>query len=324
MGQAGGRHERAVGDPHAVMDLVALLEAAEDRDRVLHRRLFHVDRLEAPLERRVLLDVLLVLVEGRRADGPQLPARERRLEHVGGVHGPLGGAGADERVQLVDEEDDRPLRLLDLLEDGLQAVLELAPVFRPGDHRAQVERDDALVLQPFGHVAHVDAAREPLDDGGLAHARIPDEDRVVLGAPGEDLDHAADLLVPADDRVDLAAPREVRQVAGVFLERLVLVFGILVGHARGAADFLEGAQEDVLLRPGGREALRRFSGVGFGEREQEVLRRDVFVPELACDLEGPIECLVQLTGEGSVRGSARDAGQAVQRLLDFRRESRSR
>ena len=60
----------------------------------------------------VLLDVLAVLVERRRADRAQLAAREHRLEHVAGVHRALGRARADERVQLVDEQDDArpPLR----------------------------------------------------------------------------------------------------------------------------------------------------------------------------------------------------------------------
>ena len=42
------------------------------------RRLADVDRLEAPLEGGVLLDVLAVLVEGGRADAAQLAAREQR------------------------------------------------------------------------------------------------------------------------------------------------------------------------------------------------------------------------------------------------------
>ena len=96
----------------AVVRLVALLQAAQDRDRVLDRRLADEDRLEAPLERGVLLDVLAVLVERRRADRAQLAAREHRLEHVAGVDGALGGAGADDRVQLVDEEDDLALGVL--------------------------------------------------------------------------------------------------------------------------------------------------------------------------------------------------------------------
>ena len=170
-------------------------------------------RLEAPLERGVLLDVLAVLVERRRADAAQLAARERRLQHVGGVGGAFGGAGADDRVQLVDEEDDLALGLLDLAQHGLEAVLEFAAVLRAGDQRAEVERDQAAVLQALGHVAGDDALREPLGDGGLADAGLADQHRVVLGAPREHLHDAADLLVAPDDRVDLALARDLGEVA---------------------------------------------------------------------------------------------------------------
>ena len=92
------------------MGLVALLQPAQDRDRVLDRRLVDVDRREAPLERGVLLDVLAVLVERRRADTAELAAREHRLQQVRGVDRTFGRAGADDRVQLVDEEDHAGLR----------------------------------------------------------------------------------------------------------------------------------------------------------------------------------------------------------------------
>ena len=104
--ELGGGDQRGVLDADAVVVLVALLEAAQDRDRVLDGGLVDQHRLEAALERGVLLDVLAVLVERGRADRAQLAAREHRLEQVGGVDGALGGAGADDRVQLVDEEDD--------------------------------------------------------------------------------------------------------------------------------------------------------------------------------------------------------------------------
>ena len=116
---------------------------------------------------------------------------------------------------------DLALGVLDLLEHGLEALLELAAVLGAGDERAEVERDDALVLEPLGHVAAHDPLGEALGDGGLADARLADQHRVVLGPPAEDLDDAADLLVAADDRVELARARLRGQVAAVLLERLV-------------------------------------------------------------------------------------------------------
>ena len=64
-----------------------------------------------------------------------------------------------------------------------------------------------LSLQAFRHVAVDDAQRETLDDRGLADARLADEDRIVLGAPRQHLDRAADFLVAADDRIELAGLR---------------------------------------------------------------------------------------------------------------------
>ncbi len=64
----GRGHQRGVLDAHLVVLLVALAQAAQDADRVLDGRLADEDRLEAALQRGVLLDVLAVLVERGRAD----------------------------------------------------------------------------------------------------------------------------------------------------------------------------------------------------------------------------------------------------------------
>ena len=154
-----------------MVDLVALLEATQDRDGVVDRGLADEHLLEAALERRVLLDVLAELVERGRADEPQLTPGEHRLDHVAGVDRALGPARADDRVQLVDEADDLAVGVGDLLEDGLEALLELAAVLRAGDHRADVERDQALVAQALGHVALDDAAGEALDDRASCRRR---------------------------------------------------------------------------------------------------------------------------------------------------------
>ena len=212
--------DRGVRDLDVVMDRVALLQAAQDRDRVLDRRLVDEHLLEAALERRVLLDVLAVLVERRRADAVQLAARERGLQHVAGVHRAFGLAGADHRVQLVDEEDDLAFLLREVVQHGLQALLELAAELRARDQRAHVERQHALVLEPLGHLAVDDALREPFDDRGLADTGLADQHGVVLRAPLQHLNRAADLVVAADHGVELLLLRALGEVDRVFLERL--------------------------------------------------------------------------------------------------------
>ena len=203
--QRRGRDDRGIRDLDLVVHLVALLQAAQDRDRVLDRRLVDQHLLEAPLERGVLLDVFAVLVERRRADAMQLAARERGLQHVAGIHRAFGLAGADHRVQLVDEQNDLAFLLREIFEHAFQPLLELAAELRARDQRAHIEREHPFALQPFGHLAVHDALRETFDDRGLADARLADQHRVVLRAPLQHLDRAADLVVPADHGIELAA-----------------------------------------------------------------------------------------------------------------------
>ena len=179
LGELGRGRQRVVGDLAAVMRLVAVAEAAQDEHGLVDRRLVDAHLLEAPLERGVALQVLAVLVERRRADRLELSSGERGLQDRGGVDRALGGACADEVVELVDEEDD-VAALGDLLHDLLQALLELPAVLRAGDERGEVERVDLLALQELGHLARCDPLSEALDDGGLADAGLADQHRVVL------------------------------------------------------------------------------------------------------------------------------------------------
>ena len=233
--------DRGVRDLDAVVELVALLEPAQNGDRRLDRRLVDQHLLEAALERGVLLDVFPVFVERRRADAMELAAGERRLQHVAGVDRALGLAGADHRVQLVDEDDRLAGVGGDVLQHGLQALLELAAVLGAGEQGRHVERQHALALQRFRHLAVDDALREPLDDGGLAHARLADQHRIVLGAPLQDLDRPPDLVVPPDHGVELAVAGAFGEVDRVFLQRLALALGLLRVHAAAPTDGLDGA-----------------------------------------------------------------------------------
>ena len=69
---------------------------------------------------------------------------------------------------------------------------------------------DPLRGEEDRHPSLDDALRQPLDDGGLADPRLAEQDRVVLGAPGEDLDDALDLALAADQRVEAALRRRAR------------------------------------------------------------------------------------------------------------------
>ena len=181
VGEVGCRHQRLIGDRHPVVGLVAVTQPLENLDGVADGGLGDLDRLEAALQGRVLLEVLAVLVEGGGPDGLQLAPCEHGLEDRRRVDGALGGTGAHEGVQFVDEQDD-VAAALDLLEDLLESFLEVAAVAAARYERTQVQRVELLVLDGVGNVVGRDALRETLDYGGLADAGLADQHRVVLGA----------------------------------------------------------------------------------------------------------------------------------------------
>ena len=275
--------------------LVAILDADEHLDRLALGRRIDLDRLEPPLERAVLLDVLPVLGGRRRADAADLAARERRLEDVGGVERPFGRPGADERVQLVDEHDD--VRVLgQLLHDRLEALFELTAILRARDDERDVQREDPLVGEEVRDVAVDDLLRQPFDDGRLADARLADEDGVVLGPAAEDLLHALDFDVAADERVELVLHRRVRQVAAELgQERRFL-------HPRERRLLVQ-ERDDVLAdgveaHPLFHEDRRRDGPLLAQDAQQQVLGPDVVVQQPVGFLGGVLQDALGFGAEG--------------------------
>jgi len=339
---AAGKLHRAlqgrVADRHAVVALVAVAEALEDLHRLVLRGRLHHDDLEPPVERRILLDVLAVLVERGGADALDLAPGEGRLEHVGGVDRPLGAAGAHERVQFVDEQD-RVLCAADLVHHRLDPLLELAAVLRARDHHGEVEDDDAAVGEQLGHVAIDHPLGEAFHDRRLAHARLAEEDRIVLRAAAKDLDRPLDLLLTADDRIELALAGQLGEVPAEAVEgrRLALAGlgaalatttagagrlpaahpGPLATLLHAVAEEVEHLLSDVLeLEAEVHQDLGRHAFLLPEQAEQDVLGADVVVVEVPGLLH---RILDHLLGPGRLRELAhRDhVGPALDELLDF-------
>src|SRR5262249_38568193 len=276
------------------------------------------DLLEASFQGPVLLDVLAVLVQGGGADALDLTPRQRWLEDVGGVDGALGPAGPDQGVQLVDEQDGIA-GAADLVHDGLDAFLELSAVLGAGDHHGQIEHDDAAVPQQFGDIAADNHLGESLDDGGLAHAGLAQEHRVVLGAAGQHLDDALDLVGAADDGIEFALTRQFRQVTPEAVQSRRLRFPLrrLTLAARAFAAFIgfhvvpQQVQDffpDVLeSKPEVHEDLGGDALLLAQQPQEQVLGADVVVIEVAGLLDRILDHLLgsrrlrQLAGRPDLR-----------------------
>ena len=238
---------------------------------------------------------------------------------------PSAAPAPDERVQLVDEQDDVAAGP-DLLQHLLEALLEVAAVAGAGHERAEVERVELLVGERLGHVAGDDLLGEALDDGRLADAGLADEHRVVLGAAAEDLHHPLGLAGAADDRVEPLLPGQLGEVAPELVEHeRAGLLGLLAAGSRCGTGGLPPAagllaatgvarqQLDDLLadaRQVGAELHEDLGGDALAltdQPEEDVLGADVVVPELQRLAERQLEDLLGPGREGDVPARGRPA-----------------
>ena len=299
-----------------MVEFIFLLQAAQDGDRVFHRRFANKDGLEAAFQRGVLLHMLAIFFQRGRADAVQLTAGQRGLEQVGGVHGAFRLAGAHKRVHFIDEQHDIAAFGAHFVEHAFQPFFELAAIFGASDQRAHVQRHQPLVFQAIGHVAIGDAQRQAFGDRGLAHAGLTDQHRVVLGAAGEHLDGAADFLVTADHRIKLASPRRLGQVAGIFLQRIKTVFGAGRISRAALADAVDGFVQRLRGDAGTFQRLAGFGGGGERQRNQQPFDGDNAVAGLHRHLLGGIEHAHRIiVPRQALRAAARYLGDLGQRLI---------
>ena len=131
--------------------------------------------------------------------------------------------------------------------------------------------------------------RQTLDDRGLADARLADEDGIVLGAPRQHLDRAADFLVAADDRIELAGLGRLGEIAGIFLQRVIGIFGRRIVGRAALAEVFDRGIEQLRGDPGIGEDAAGVAALFHAERQQQAFDRDVAVAGLLRDLLGIVE-----------------------------------
>ena len=210
--------EGRLGVADLVMFLEAGLEALEDQDRVLDAGLVDIDLLKTPGQGPVLLENAAKLLVGGRADTAQLPGGQDRLDQIGGVHDPARGrTGADDGVNLVDEQNGLGLAL-ELGDDRLQALLEVAPVLGASHQGAQVQGIDDGIRQDLRHRLLDDPPCQALGDSGFAHPGLTHQQGVVLAPPAQGLDGALDLGIATDEGVDTAQARLLVEVGREILQ----------------------------------------------------------------------------------------------------------
>src|SRR5438309_3441479 len=118
-------------------------------------------------------------------------------------------------MQFVYEDD--VLRIVyQLAHDLLQTLFELAAILCARDNQTDVERKDSFVFKEGRNLAADDSLRQAFDDRRLPHTRFANQNRIVLCAPTENLNHALDFAIAANQWIEPIIRSIFSQVARKF------------------------------------------------------------------------------------------------------------
>ena len=118
-------------------------------------------------------------------------------------------------MRLVDKENDRLGRFLDLGNHPFQAILEFPLDAGSGLQQSHIKPEKRNVLQRVGHIALDHPQGQTFDYRRFADPGIANANRVVLAPPRKNVDHLPDFLVPAKYRIDFASAGFLGEVLAV-------------------------------------------------------------------------------------------------------------
>ena len=144
--------------------LVIALDIVKDGNGLLDVGRFDHDLLEAPVKGSVLLHYLGEFIHRGGSDALEFPTGKRRLEHVGSIQAASSPSRSHYGMELIDEQDDIRISA-GFLYDRLEALLEVAAVFRTRNDGCYVQGYQPLLCEYRRNTAACDTLGDSFHDG---------------------------------------------------------------------------------------------------------------------------------------------------------------
>src|SRR5574337_1073396 len=124
-------------------------------------------------------------------------------------------------------------------------------------------------------------------------------------------------VLPTDDRVQLPLSGQIGQITGVSFKRLVLLLRGLVGDALAAADVLQCRVDPIFRDSGLTQDLANCAATHLGDRQQQMLRADIFILQTFGLGERRTQHLFKARSNmGLARRRTGDSGKSLQFLYE--------
>ena len=210
--------------------LVTILQTTKNGNRIFHGRFFYHNRLEPTFQSRILFNILTVFIQCGRTDTMKLTTGQHRLQHIAGIKGSVCLACTDNRMQLINKQDDLTITVLHILKHGFQTLLEFTTILRTCNQCTHIQCKNLLILQSFRNITIYNPLCKPFHNRGLTNTGFTNQNRVILRLTGKDTNHIPDLLITADDRIKLLLSCFLHKILTVLLQGIIGCFRIIGGY----------------------------------------------------------------------------------------------
>ena len=253
VGQYSRSYQRLVLDFYAMIYLISFLQSSENGNGILNRRLIYHYRLETPFQCRILLDILPVFIEGCCTDAMQFSSGQHGLEQISRIHCAVAFSGSDNRMQLVDEENDIAIACLYFIENRFQTFLKLTTEFCTGNQCPHIQRKQPSVFQVIRYVSTDDSKCQSFCYGRFTHARFTYQAGIVFCFSGKNSDHITNFIIPADDRIKFLLAGKLHKILPVFIQYIIGTFRVIRCHMLVSSYYFQYFLKAVLCHPGVRQ-----------------------------------------------------------------------
>ena len=86
--------------------LITRFDITQDLQSFFRRSRINDHFLETTFQRTVFLDILTIFIQSSSANALNLTTSQRRFQHIRRIHRPGSGTSANNRMNLIDKEDD--------------------------------------------------------------------------------------------------------------------------------------------------------------------------------------------------------------------------
>ena len=174
---------------------------------------------------------------------------KHRFQHISGIHSAVRLSCSDDRMQLIDKQNNLSVTVFHFFKNCFQSFLKLAPILCSCNERSHIKRKDRLIFQTFRNVATDDPLGKSFYNRCFSDSRLSDKHRIIFRLTGKNTDHISDLLITADHRIKFLIPRPFYQILSVLVQRIIRCFRMIACHSLIASDSRQRMQKSFPADP---------------------------------------------------------------------------